>query len=649
MLTRGCCVAVVVGPSQLRDDAAETGFDWSPVICDDYAERDPLTGVALTEEQELYGDPWTELMATMSPEELDEWLGHLGAPTNTETSTADAPFSSASGAIEDRKSNTPRRSHGSLAENSDEDAWAGVQRIAPRPLPGVTGVAGPALAGALQHLDMSVLSPAQLVEAMTGAERLSRWAQSVQLAAVKAFADHAVITNEDGRDQPLEGLPGGSHTIETGFGTQREIEAFCADGIGAALGTSFTAGQQLIDAAYFTADVSRAAAMLSAGAIDVPRLKVMARELAPVGYQTTDHQQFVDQMVQDSAELTPRKLESRLRTAVMGRIPNGESETHRREVKNRSIWINRKQAGMASLCAYLTADEAQLAYQALNAHAWRIHDDSLKAGAACETTDGKSFDNFRADALMQVMRDLQTDLLTRKPGPAGSRCCSASVSGASTAAEDAEPGPTTRGRRMMDPARVMLHLYMQASTLAGLDHQPATLLGYGPIEANQARRLAEDAALTRILTDPFSGEIKAVDLASYRVPKVLRMAVQARDRSCVFPACDVPSFDTQIDHIDPHPFARRLEKALATGRTTLSNLQSLCLRHHYLKTHGGWMIQSTRGARLEWISPTGHSYRRNAEWGPPPDFWRDHDRQVAVDQPMPLPRPESPDTATCPF
>jgi hypothetical protein len=623
----------MVGPSRFRDDAAEAGFDWSPVNCDDYAERDPLTGVALTEEQELFGDPWTELMATMGPEELDNWLGNLDAPTKIESSPG----------------GTGRRSHGSFTEIAEEDAWAGVRRVAPRPLPGVTAVAGPALAGALQHLDMPVLSPAQLVEAMTGAERLSRWAQGVQLAAVKAFADYAVITNEDGRDQPLEGLPGGSHTVETGFGTQHEIEAFCADGIGAALGTSFTAGQQLIDAAYFTADVPRAAAMLSAGAIDVPRLKVMARELAPVGYQTADDQHFVDQLVQDSAELTPKKLESRLRTAVMGRIPNGESDTHCREVKNRSIWINRKQAGMASLCAYLTADEAQLAYQALNAHAWRIHDDSLRAGAACETADGKSFDNFRADALMQVMRNLQMDLLTRQPCETGSPHSTASVARPSIAANDAELGPTSRGARMMDPARVMLHLYMQASTLAGLDHQPATLLGYGPIEADQARRLAENAALTRILTDPFSGEIRAVDLASYRVPKVLRMAVQARDRSCVFPGCDVPAFDTQIDHIDPHPFARRLEKALATGRTTFSNLQSLCLRHHYLKTHGGWMIQSTSGARLEWISPTGHSYRRNAEWGPPPDFWRDHDRQVAVDQPLPPPKPESADTATCPF
>jgi hypothetical protein len=624
-------VAVVVGPSRLRDDVAEAGFDWSPVTYEDYAVRDPLTGVALTEEQELYGDPWTELMATMTPDELDDWLGHLGDPA---TSPGGEQHSV---------------SRGFSVQDSDEDPWAGVQRIAPQPLPGVTGVAGPALAAALQRLDMTALSPAQLVEAMTGAERLSRWAQGVQLAAMKAFADFAVITDEDGRGQPLEGLPGGSHIVETGFSTQREIEAFCADGIGAALGTSFTAGQQLIDAAYFTADVPRAAAMLSAGAIDVPRLKVMARELAPVGYQSADDQQFVDQMVQDAAELTPRKLESRLRTAVMARIPNGESETHHREVKNRSIWINRKPAGMASLCAYLTADEAQLAYQALNAHAWRMHDDSLKAEENCEAADGKSFDNFRADALMQVMRDLQMDLLTRKPRETSSPCCTATVGRASSAVEDAEPGPTSRRARMMDPARVMLHLYMQASTLAGLDHQPATLLGYGPIEADQARRLAENAALTRILTDPFSGEIKAVDLASYRVPKVLRMAVQARDRSCVFPACDVPAFDTQIDHIDPHPFARRLEKALATGRTTFSNLQSLCLRHHYLKTHGGWMIQSTSGARLEWISPTGHSYRRNADWGPPPDFWRDHDRRVPVDQPAPPPEPEPADAEACPF
>ena len=521
-----------------------------------------------------------------------------------------------------------------------------MQVVAPRPLRGVTGVAGPALAGSLSVLDMSGLSPAQLVEAMTGAERLARWAQGVQLAAVKAFADYAVITDEDTRDDPL---PGGRMVVETGFGTQREIERFCSDGIGAALGTSFTAAQQLIDTAYFAAEVPRAAAMLAAGLVDGPRLKVLARELAPVGYGTEQDRALVDALVDRSAELTPKKLQVDARTAVMASRPDGQEEAHRREKRSRGVWVHRKQSGMATLCAYLSAEEAQAAYQALNAQAWRLHDAACASGESCVDDEGapRRFDTYRADALVGLLHKLQK---TCSPdGDMSTRCASSE--------EPPTPRPisptgvgrlSVRGRRFSDPARVMLHLYMQASTLAGFDQHPATLLGYGSIGADQARRLAQDAALTRILTDPLTGEIKAIDLPSYRVPKVLKAAVQARDRTCVFPGCDVPAFDTQLDHIDPHPFARRLKIALAKGRTSFVNLHSLCLRHHYLKTHGGWIIQDTPGSRLEFISPTGHSYRRNPEWGPPPSFWRDHDPTVPIDQPKPPDRDRS-DPDTCPF
>ena len=517
----------------------------------------------------------------------------------------------------------------------EQDAWAGVERIAPRPLSGVTGVAGPELAYALEGLDLTSLSPAQLVEAVTGAERLARWAQGVQLAAVKAFADYAVVTDEDIRDDPLAGLPGGLQTVETGFATQREVERFCSDGVGAALGISFTAAQQLIDAAYFTAEVPAAAALVAAGLVDVPRLKVLARELAPVGYGTVEDRAFVDGQLGEAAHATPKQLQARVRTAVMAYRPDGEDEAHRREKKSRGVWVNRKQAGMATLSAYLTADEAQLAYQALNAHAWQRHDEALQAGdgTPCDDEDGSSFDNLRADALVDVMRRLQLGLLNRDH-----TCDAAGDDEAGGDDKPADTGPVPgRSRRFSEPARVMLHLYLRASTLVGADNLPGMLLGYGPIGADQARRLAEGAALTRLLTDPFTGELRAVDLPSYRVPKVLRAAVRARDRSCVFPGCDVPAYDTQFDHAVPHPFARRLAKALAVGRTSFTNLQSLCLRHHYLKTHGGWTIQSTSGSRLEWISPTGHSYRRNVEWGPPGEFLRDHDPRVPVDEPIPEP------------
>lgn len=594
--------------------APEVGLDWDALEPGNWLDR----GLVVA-------------LETPTPEELDDWFrSYAPCPPAMESSVTVS---------------TDRLAGLEAALGTADEAWVGVDRIPPRPLPGVTGVAGPSLAPALLGLDLAQLSPAQLVEAMTGAERLCRWAQRVQLAAVKAFADYSIITDEDSRDHPLAGIPGNPHVVETGFGTQREIERFCSDGIGAALGTSFTAAQQLIDAAYFAADVPRAAAMLAAGLVDVPRLKVLARELVPVGYATPEDQAFVDDLLDGSGELTPKKLEARLRTAVMARRPDGAEEAHSREKKSRGVWVNRKQSGMATLTAYLTAEEAQMAYQALNAHAWGLHDAAIRSGdrSACSGDEGKSFDNLRADALMDLMSALQSKLLARED-----ESDSADAADSETEAES-PVARSARTRRYTHPARVMLHLYMQASTLAGFDQHPATLLGYGPIGAEQARRIAENAALTRILTDPFTGEIKAIDLPAYRVPKVLRMAVQARDRSCVFPGCDVPAYDTQIDHIVPHPFARRLERALAKGRTSFSNLQSLCLRHHYLKTHGGWTIQSTSGARLEWISPTGHSYRRNAEWGPPEAFYRDHDPTVPVDQPAPPPPQDQIDPSLCPF
>ena len=349
----------------------------------------------------------------------------------------------------------------------------------------------------------------------------------------------------------------------------------------------------------------------------------------------------------------------------MASRPDGEAEAHRREKRSRGVWVHRKPSGMATLCAYLSAEEAQAAYQALNAQAWRLHDAACASGTGCVDDEGapRRFDTFRADALVGLLEKLQKDLLTRtdgeaadaepfsagEPSPDADPTPSDEPTDPESTPEPASSGLSARGRRFTDPARVMLHLYMQASTLAGLDQHPATLLGYGPIGADQARRLAQDAALTRILTDPFTGEIKAIDLPSYRVPKVLKAAVQARDRTCVFPGCDVPAFDAQLDHIDPHPFARRLKIALAKGRTSYVNLHSLCLRHHYLKTHGGWIIQDTPGSRLEFISPTGHSYKRNPEWGPPPGFWRDHDPTVAIDEPKPPPEHAPPDPDTCPY
>lgn len=580
-------------------------------VLDELVERDPETGCVWTDDDELWA--------------VDSTLGESVEPPRTLGAPA------------------------WWVPDLDE-AWAGTTRVAARPLAGVTGVAGPDLAERLRGLDSAVLSPAQLVEVITGAERLARWAQSVQLAAVKAFADYAAIRDEDTRDHPLPDLPGGRHVVETGFGTQREIERFCADGIGAALGISYTSGQRLIDTAYFAADAPLARSMLATGRVDVARLQVLARELAPVGYGTVEDRAFVDQQMIEHAGLTPKQLEVRLREAVIARSPADAREVHRREALCRGVWMSKRPGGMAGLHIRLKAEEATLAYQALNAAGWHQHDAALaETPRSCEVGEYRSFDHFRADAFMTTMRDLQMTYLRRDtagedpPEPGDHTPAPGEL-----VTPRAEPARSKRAARMMDPARVMLHLYLDAATLAGQSDRPASLLGYGPIGADQARDLAQNATVVRLLTDPFTGQIQAVDLPCYRVPKILRWAVAARDRGCAFPGCDTPGYDTQLDHIDPHPFARKLQKAFATGRTSFTNLQQLCVRHHYLKTHGGWTIQPTNGSRLEWVSPTGHSYRRNPEWGPPRGFWDEHDHTIPIDGPPPV-RPSPTTDDRCPF
>ena len=86
----------------------------------------------------------------------------------------------------------------------------------------------------------------------------------------------------------------------------------------------------------------------------------------------------MDDMLDGSGDLTPKRLEARVRTAVMAHRPDGAEEAHQRRRKNGSgVWVFRKQSGMATLSAYLTAEEAQTAYQALNAHAWGLHDAAI--------------------------------------------------------------------------------------------------------------------------------------------------------------------------------------------------------------------------------------------------------------------------------
>src|SRR5712691_5225778 len=134
------------------------------------------------------------------------------------------------------------------------------------------------------------------------------------------------------------------------------------------------------------------------------------------------------------------------------------------------------------------------------------------------------------------------------------------------------------------------HLVIRASldTLLAAPGAPAgELEAGGSVPAETVRRLACDAALTRITA---RGELEAeISHASRSIPPSTRRAVEARDRACVAGRCDRPPQWTDCHH---------LQHWTQGGPTILPNLVLLCRRHHRMVHEGGWGLR--RGEHGRW-------------------------------------------------
>ncbi|MET4060124.1 hypothetical protein ABIB35_001669 [Arthrobacter sp. UYP6] len=145
---------------------------------------------------------------------------------------------------------------------------------------------------------------------------------------------------------------------------------------------------------------------------------------------------------------------------------------------------------------------------------------------------------------------------------------------------------------------------INTETLFGADDAPAELAGYGPISAQDARRLARTARhWTGLVQDPRSGQILGVGRRR-KVPAGLRRWLQARDQTCRFPGCSQGTARTEADHTIPWAQG---------GPTEHWNLANLCKKHHRMKTLGHWKARQVSPGVLEWISPLGLRYQTQPE------------------------------------
>jgi hypothetical protein len=138
-------------------------------------------------------------------------------------------------------------------------------------------------------------------------------------------------------------------------------------------------------------------------------------------------------------------------------------------------------------------------------------------------------------------------------------------------------------------------------TLLGLDEEPATLEGYGPISPEAAREIAGHApSFTRILTHPETGVILSVGKEQYKVTTGIRKVLRVRDETCRFPGCSRPAVKSDIDHTQDWQY---------DGLTDCDNLAHLCEGHHRLKHLSQWSVVQEPGGILVWTSPGKRTYR----------------------------------------
>ena len=209
--------------------------------------------------------------------------------------------------------------------------------------------------------------------------------------------------------------------------------------------------------------------------------------------------------------------------------------------KGRRVELWRNTDGTATLAAVLPEECAQRVYRRLTAIARGLDDPG----------DDRGMDAKRADLLV--------DLLL--------------------------------GTMLSQTTGVEMQVTIPIASLLGLAEGLGEVPGLGPIPAEVARGLAADARWRAWLTDA-EGTVVATSSTTYRPSAALARLVRARHPECRMPGCRRSADACDLDHAVEWP----------RGETSAENLGPLCRRHHVMKTHYGWDLDSEAGV---WRTPAG--------------------------------------------
>jgi hypothetical protein len=359
----------------------------------------------------------------------------------------------------------------------------------------------------------------------------------------------------------------------------------------------------LCQARRYADELPCAFGLLAAGEIQIEHLRALEDLTGALSAQQACE---VDaQIAARATTMTVSAFRRLVRRTVAAIDPDALRRRHHAAKQRAGVQLRPEDDGMASLRAFLPADQAITAMDALNARA----------------DQQRSPDDPRTHGQRQIHALL--DALTGHTRPA------------EPATAD---GPC--GRRVLRRRRAEIGVVISWADLLGLRAGVGVLDRFGPVPAQMVRDLITDpdttSVLRRIVYDELTGDLLDYTATGYTPDTRLRDLLAVRDQTCRWPGCTRPAASCDADHRHPQTHG---------GATSTTNLTLLCRRHHNRKTHDGYtydqLTDSTGLDELFFTTPLGFTYvNTQPRWDDTgPDTGDTH---PATDPPTPPPTPPTP-------
>jgi len=329
-----------------------------------------------------------------------------------------------------------------------------------------------------------------------------------------------------------------------------------ASEVQAALTLTRRAGEMTTDLAFQLCErlpvVWRA---LHDGLIDLARARVLSDQTCHLPREIA--RQVTEAALERASDQTTGQLRARLQRLIISVDPAAAKDRYQEKLAERRVISEMTEDGTANLHGLdLPPADANAAMRRINRLAH-----GLKA-----TGDGRPIDQIRADILLDLLNGRNQNI-------------------------DKIPGGD----------RGVVDIRVEMTTLAGIDDHPGEIPGFGPVIADVARQIVDEAsdAEWRIIPVDANGTPVGVITTRRRPTPTQKRIVQTRNPTCVYPGCRIDSAQCELNHETPWAEAHR---------TTILELGPLCRHHHTNHHHRGWKLKQNKPGHYQWTSPLGHAY-----------------------------------------